>query len=57
MLLGKDELNTIEVWISKALLDSSIGHDNFVTISNALKECYEIKKEIKNPETSVEYII
>ena len=55
MLLGKDKLNTIEVLISKALIDSYISHDKFVSVNNVLRESYEMKEE--NPETSVEYII
>ena len=30
MLLGKDKLNTIEVLISKSLIESYISHDEFV---------------------------
>ena len=50
MLLGKDKLNTIEVLIFKALIDSYISHDEFVSINNVLKEYNEMKTEIKNPE-------
>ena len=57
MFLGKDKLNTIEVLISKALIDLYISHDGFVSINNVLRKYYEMKKEIKNPETSVEYTI
>ena len=55
VLLGKDKLTTIEVLISKALIDSYISHDEFVSVNNVLTEYYETKTEIKNPETSVEY--
>ena len=41
--LGKDKVNTIEVLISKALIDSYISHDKFVSI-NVLREYYEMKK-------------
>ena len=54
MLLGKDKLNTIEVLISKTLLDSFINHYEFVSENNVLREYNELKKEIKNPETTVE---
>ena len=54
MLLGKDKLNTIEVLISKALLDSFINHYEFFSENNVLREYNELKKEIKNPETTVE---
>ena len=57
LLLGKDKLNTIEVLSSKALIDSYICHDEFVTVNNVLRGYYEIKTETKNPETSVEYTI
>ena len=57
VLLGKDKLNTTEVLISKALIDSYISHDEFVSINNVLRKYYEMKEEIKNPETSVEYTI
>ena len=57
VLLGTDKLNTIEVLSSKALIDSYISHDEFVSVNNVLREYYEMKEEIKNPETSVEYII
>ena len=36
---------------------SSISHDEFVSVKNVLREYNEIKEEIKNPKTSVEYII
>ena len=57
VLLGKDQLNTTEVLISKALINSYISHDEFVSVNNALREYYEMKEEIKNPEIFVEYII
>ena len=57
MLLGKDKLNTIEVLISKTLIDSYISHDEFVSVNDVLREYNEMKTEIKNPETFVEYII
>ena len=57
VLLGKDKVNSMEVLISKTLIDSYISHDEFVSINNVLKEYYEMKKEIKNPDTSVEYTI
>ena len=57
LVLRKDKLNTIDVLISKALIDSYISHDEFVSVNNVLREYYEMEKEIKNPETSVEYTI
>ena len=57
VLLEKDELTSIEVLISKALIDSYISHEKFVSVNNTLRKYNEMKKEIKNPETSVEYII
>ena len=57
MLLGTDKLDTIEVLTLKALLDSYISHNEFVSVNYVLKEYNEMKKEIQNLETSVEYII
>ena len=59
LVLGKDKLNNIEVLIFKTLIDSYISHDKyeFVSVNNVLREHYELKKEIKNPETSLEYTI
>ena len=37
VLLAKSKLNSIEVLISKALIDSNISHDEFVLINNVLK--------------------
>ena len=39
MLLGKTKLYTIEVLISKALINSYISHNEFVSVSNVLKCC------------------
>ena len=47
MLLGNAKLDTIEVLISKALIDSNISHNESVLV----------KEEIKNPETFVQYNI
>ena len=45
VLLGKDKLNAIEVLISKALIDSYINHDKFISINNVLREYYEMEEE------------
>ena len=51
VLLAKPKLNSIEVLLSKALIDPSISHDEFVLINNVLKEYIEKKEEIKNLKT------
>ena len=48
VLLAKTKLNIIEVLISKALIDSSISHDEFVLVNNVLKEHDDMKEEIQN---------
>ena len=55
VLGGESKLNNIEVLISKALIDSYISHEKFVSVNNILREYYKKKEKIKNPETSVEY--
>ena len=54
LLLGRDKLDTIEVLISKALIDSYISHGDFVSINNMLREYNEMKDEIKNFQNAVE---
>ena len=51
VMLAKSKLNSIEVLISKDLIDSSISHDKFILINNVLKEYDNMKKEIKNSKT------
>ena len=51
VFLAKYKLNSIEVLISKALIDSVISHYEFVLINNILKEYNEIKDEIKSLKT------
>ena len=50
-LLAKSKLNSIQILIVKASLDSNIGHDKFVLVNNMLKEYDNMKKEIKNLKT------
>ena len=49
VLLAKSKLNSIEVLISKALIDSSISHDELVLKNNVLKEYNGMKKRNKKP--------
>ena len=46
-MLAETKLNTEEVLISKALIDSNISHDEFVSVNNVLKEYDDMKEEIK----------
>ena len=48
VLLGKDQLNTIDVLVSKSLNNSYISHDKFISMNNVLNE-YNDMKEIKQP--------
>ena len=48
ILSAKSKLNSIEVLISKTLIDSNISHDEFVLINNVLKEFDDTKEEMKN---------
>ena len=47
MVLAKPELNTIEVLISTALIDTYVSHGKFVSVNNVLREHNEMKEEIK----------
>ena len=44
-MLGKGKLSSIEGLSSKALIDSYISHDEFVSVNNVLREYYEMKKK------------
>ena len=57
VLLGKSKLDIIEVLVSKALVDSYISHDEFVSVNDVLRENNELKEEIKNPKRFVDYIV
>ena len=54
VLLAKSKISSTEAWISKALIDSNISHDEFVLINNVLRKFYDIKNsvEIKIPITN-----
>ena len=43
VLLAKTKLDTIEFLISKALIDSYINHDRFVTVNNVPRQYNEMK--------------
>ena len=45
--LAKSKLNSIEVLICKALIDSNISKDEFILLNNMLNEYDNIKEEIK----------
>ena len=51
MLLAKSKLNSVEVLISKTLIDSVISHDEFNLINYVLKENNKMKEEINDLET------
>ena len=51
VLSAKTKLNSIEVLISKALIDLNISHDEFILVNNVLNEYDDMKKEIKNLKT------
>ena len=48
VLLAKSKLNSRDVLISRALIDSIINHDEIVLINNTQKEYDKMKEEIKN---------
>ena len=50
VLLANTKLNTIEVLISQALINSYINHDKFISMNHVLREYNELKERIKSPE-------
>ena len=51
VLLAKFKINSIEILISKILINSNISHDELVLINNVLKEYDDMKEETKNLKT------
>ena len=51
IFLAKSKLNSIDVLISKALIDSVITHDEFILINNVQQGYGKMKEEIKNLKT------
>ena len=51
VLLAKSKLNSIEVLIYKALIDSNISHEKFILINNVLKDYDDMKEETKTLRT------
>ena len=49
VLLAKTKLNTIEVFISKILINSDVIHDELTAVNNVLRESNDMKEAIKNP--------
>ena len=48
ILLAKSKLISIEVLISKVLIESNISFDKFILTDNVLKEFRDMKEKIKN---------
>ena len=59
-LLAKSKLyNSIEVWISEALIYSKISHDGFILIYNVLKEwrCERRNQKFKDLNSSLKILV
>ena len=50
-MLANGKLNTKEVSISRALINTNISHDEFVSVNNLLREYDDIEKAAKNLKT------
>ena len=48
VLIAKTKINSIEVLISKPLIDSNFSHDEFALKNSELKEYDDMEEEIKN---------
>ena len=46
-MLAKSKLNSIEILIFKALIDSNISYDEFILINNVVKEYDNMKEGVK----------
>ena len=50
-MLAKTKLNSIQVLIYKALIDSNISQDEFILMNNVRKKYDDMKEEVKNWKT------
>ena len=57
VLSAKAKLNTIEVLIPRALIDSYISHDEFVLVKNVLREFDDINKRIRLQRLIKDFIL
>ena len=57
MFLEKLKLNTTKVFIFKALIDSYINRDEFVSVNIELRDYNDMKLEIKNSKNAAENTI
>ena len=57
VLLTKTKLQIINVLISKALGNSNMNHEEFVSVNNVLRDYNKKKEEIKNPKNVVGYTV
>ena len=57
MLSAKPKGKTIEVLISKGLIDWYINHGKFISVSNVLREYNETEEQVKNPTNVVKYTV
>ena len=55
VLLAKSKLDSIEVLISEALIDSYISHNEFVLVNNVLRKYEDMEEEMKNIKTSTDF--
>ena len=55
-MIVKTKLNSIDILISKALIVSNIGQDEFVLINNTLEKYHDMKEEIKNLKNFISYL-
>ena len=57
VLLTKTKLQIINVLISKALGNSNMNHEEFVSVNNVFRDYNKTKEEIKNPKNVVGYTV
>ena len=48
LMLAKSKLNSIETWVSQALIYLEISHEKFVTILKERDKCGKLKENFKN---------
>ena len=53
-MLAKSKLNSIETWVSQALIDMEISHEEFITILKEKDKYEKMKKNLRNVNEKLE---
>ena len=56
-MLAKSKLNSIETFISQALIDMDISHEQFVTILKEKHKCEKMKENLRSEHEEYKLVL